>query len=171
MPMIDVTLPQGALTEDAKAELVERLTTALIHGEGAPDNDYVRAIAWCFLDERPAGAVNVGGRAIDRPLYRVVVTVPEGAPGVAGPLMLGNRNRMVRTMTEQVLAAEGTEYTDAEAARVWVQIREIQDGYWGATGEIGRMHDIATIAGALPEDQQTERGRRGRAALESAALV
>lgn len=171
MPMIDLTLPQGALSEDAKAKVVEQLTTSLIRFEGAPDNEYVRAIAWCFLDERPAGAIHVGGRAPGRPVYRLVLTVPEGAPGVSGPLLLGNRDLMVRTMTEHVLAAEGTPYSEAEAARVWVQIREIRDGYWGAMGEIGRMHDIATIAGALPEDQRTERGLRGRTALEAAALA
>jgi phenylpyruvate tautomerase PptA (4-oxalocrotonate tautomerase family) len=167
MPMIDVTLPEGALTEDAKSELVERLTATLIAAEGAPDNEYIRAITWCFVDERPAGSINVGGSAARRPVYRVVLTVPEGAPTLHGPLMLTNREKLVRQITEHVLEAEGTPYSDAEAGRVWVQMREIREGYWGGFGAIARMEDIATYAGLAPNGQPTERGERARAAFEA----
>ena len=60
MPMIDLTMPEGALADQAKAALVERLTATLIELEGAPDNEYVRASTWVFVDERPAGAIAVG---------------------------------------------------------------------------------------------------------------
>jgi phenylpyruvate tautomerase PptA (4-oxalocrotonate tautomerase family) len=168
MPMIDLTLPEGALSDDARSELVEQLTTTLIAGEGAPDNEYVRAITWCFVDERPAGAINVGGTPAERPIYRVTLTVPEGAPAVHGPLMLANRDKLVRDVTERVLEAEGTPYSDAEAARVWVQIREIGEGYWGGFGAIARMEDIATYAGLAPNGQPTARGERARAAHKAA---
>jgi phenylpyruvate tautomerase PptA (4-oxalocrotonate tautomerase family) len=167
MPMIDLTLPEGALTDEAKSELVERLTATLIAGEGAPDNEYVRAITWCFVDERPAPGINVGGSPAERPIYRVVLTVPEGAPTVHGPLMLANREKLVREVTEHVLEAEGTPYSDAEAGRVWVQMREIREGYWGGFGAIARMEDIATYAGVAPNGKPTERGERARAAHQA----
>ena len=44
MPMIDLTLPQGALAEDAKGRLVEELTAALLKWEGAPDTAFFRAL-------------------------------------------------------------------------------------------------------------------------------
>ena len=167
MPMIDLTVPEGALTEAAIAVLVEELTSALIEGEGAPDNEYVRAITWAFVDERPAGAIIVGGRHAQKPVYRVVFTVPEGAPGVHGPLMRTNRERLVRRVTKLVLDAEGTPFSPAEAQRVWVQIREIRDGHWGGFGELATMEDIATYAGASRHREPTERGERMRHAFEA----
>src|SRR5437763_319382 len=79
MPMIDLTLPQGALEEDAKGRLVEELTAALLKWEGAPGNELAASVAWTYVDERPAGAINVAGRPAQEPRYRVRVTVPEGA--------------------------------------------------------------------------------------------
>lgn len=170
MPMIDLTLEEGALTEEAKASLIGELTATLIELEGAPDNDYVRAISWCFVDQRPAGSIHVGGAPGARPVYRVVLTVPEGAPGLQGPLGAANRERLVKRITELVLNAEGTPATPVESGRVWVQIREIRDGFWGAFGEVARMEDIATYAGAPPAGGPTEKGERARAAFEEAEL-
>lgn len=45
MPMIDLTLPPGALDEAARSWLVDELLSALLRWEGAPD------------DERRAGLV------------------------------------------------------------------------------------------------------------------
>lgn len=168
MPMIDLTMPEGALADQAKAALVERLTATLIELEGAPDNEYVRAITWVFVDERPAGAIAVGGRPAERPVYRVQLTVPEGAPGVHGPPVAANRERLVEQVTEEVLAAEGSPATAAEAAQVWVQIREIPDGFWGGIGKVARIEDIATYAGVAPFGRPTAKGERAREAYEEA---
>jgi phenylpyruvate tautomerase PptA (4-oxalocrotonate tautomerase family) len=170
VPMIDLTLEEGALAEEAKASLARELTAAVIELEGAPDNQYVRAITWCFVDERRPGSVHVGGAPAARPVYRVVLTVPEGAPGIQGPLRAANRERLVARVTELVLSAEGTPMSPVEAGRVWVQIREIRDGFWGAFGEVVRMEDIATYAGAPPAGRATEKGERARAAYEEAQL-
>jgi phenylpyruvate tautomerase PptA (4-oxalocrotonate tautomerase family) len=167
MPMIDVTLQEGALTDEARDQLVRDLTTALIKHEGAPDNDYVRSVTWCFVDERPARAIAVGGDLDAAPVYRVTMTIPEGTPGLHGPLNEGRRLALVRDVTERVLAAEGTEPTKAEQRRVWVHIRELPDGFWGGFGEIAHMHDIAAYAsGESPVDPA--KGRRLRAAFDGA---
>jgi phenylpyruvate tautomerase PptA (4-oxalocrotonate tautomerase family) len=171
MPMIDVTLPAGLLTASAKDELASRLTAALLSAEGAPDTHYVRAIAWCFFDERPLGAIQVGGRPARVPVYRVVLTIPEGSPALSGPFRLVNRERLVHEVTEHVLAVEGTPYSDAEAARVWVALREIKEGYWGAVGGIGRLEDLAGVTGAPPDGTLTDNGDRVRAALDASALT
>lgn len=137
--MIDITTSPGALSDTAKATLAERLSGDLIELEGAQDNAFVRAITWCFIDE--CADIFVGGRRLDRPIYRVVVTVPEGV-GLCGPLGVENRRTLVRRVTEAVLGSEGTTATTVEAARVWVQIRQIADRHWGAFGELVAMPDI-----------------------------
>lgn len=169
MPMIDLTMIEGALDDDAKATLVEGLTAALIELEGAPDNEYVRAITWCFVDERPRVAINVAGAAASEPIYRIELTVPEGAPGVHGPLMEPRRTELVRRATELVLAAEGTEFSATEARRVWVQIKTIPDGHWGGFGELVRMTDIGAYAMGAEPGSKAERLRAAYEAGRSPA--
>ena len=150
MPMIDITLTQGALTKPALSKLVNDLTKALIDGEGAPDNEYTRFLTWCFVDERPPEAISVGGSNSSLPRYRVTLTVPEGAPKIPGPLMMKSRRALSKNATELVLDAEGSDYSFENISRVWVQIREIKEGYWGAFGDIATMNDIGTFVMGQP---------------------
>src|SRR5438105_1019365 len=80
MPMIDLTLPEGALPDDAKGRLVEELTTALLKWEGAPDNEVARSIAWTYVDERPAGAINVAGAPAQEPVFARTPRASIGSP-------------------------------------------------------------------------------------------
>jgi phenylpyruvate tautomerase PptA (4-oxalocrotonate tautomerase family) len=146
MPMFDLTLPAGALETPALTTLVEGLTSALLHWEGAPDNSVTRALSWGFVHELPEGAINVGGKPVELPIYRVVLTVPQGTPGIHGPLNEPRRNKLVREVTELVLAAEGVTDVEAHGWRVWCMTREQSDGFWGASGRIFRMTDIAAAA-------------------------
>ena len=160
MPLIDVTYPAGALTPEEKARLVEGLTGALIRCEGAPDNERTRAMTWVFVHELPAGAVHVAGTPVERPVYRVAVTVPEGTLlHGPGPFGTSARRDLVREVTDLVLAAEGGPKTDADRGRVYCTITEVTDGYWGAVGETITMADIASIAGREAETPLAARAR------------
>jgi phenylpyruvate tautomerase PptA (4-oxalocrotonate tautomerase family) len=147
MPMFDLTMPAGALDADARAKLVDDLAAMLLHWEGAPDNAATRALSWGFVHELPADCVNRGGKPSTLPIYRVFLTVPEGTPGLHGPLNAERRNGLAREVTECVLAAEGETDVDTHRHRVWCMIREQADGFWGAAGRIYTMNDdIAPIA-------------------------
>jgi phenylpyruvate tautomerase PptA (4-oxalocrotonate tautomerase family) len=140
MPMIELTLPEGALDKAAQDELMEKLTFALLRWEGAPDDsEAAKLISWGFVDERPADRVYQAGRPSPaQPLYRVKITVPEGA------LDDERKSGLVAEVTEHVLTAEGSDPKDAAAAmRVWAIIREVTDGNWGGAGRIFRLRDIA----------------------------
>jgi len=170
MPMIDLTLNENALSPEALENLVENLSRALIEGEGAPDNEYVRSLTWCFVDKRPDGAICIGGTSVSLPHYRITLTVPEGAPYIYGPLMLAKRRALSRIATELVLDAEGSDYSFENVRRVWVQIREIKEGYWGAFGDIANMNDIGTFSfGNPPVGHQTENGLKWREAFKNMA--
>jgi phenylpyruvate tautomerase PptA (4-oxalocrotonate tautomerase family) len=138
--MLDVTIPEGALSAEAERRLLSRLTDVLLEHEGAdPANPVVRAIAWVYL-HRPA-AVFVAGEPESEPHYRVVATVPQGQ------LDDERRAAMVAAVTEAVLdAEEGSRPRDA--SRVWVFPTEMPDGTWGAVGRIVRLADIVEFAGA-----------------------
>ena len=165
--MIDITMTEGSLSEPKLEELVENLTRALIRGEGAPDNKYVRSLTWCFVDKRPMRTVFVGGRLPPKPYYRIALTVPEGAPCIHGPLMKSSRQALSKKVTELVLDAEGAEHSFENFSRVWVQMREVANGFWGAFGDIAEMNDIGTFALGEPTiGHNTERGAYWRAEFD-----
>lgn len=163
MPQIEVHAPEGAISPEAKPKLIEGLTKLLLKMEGAPETPESLAITWCYVREYAPEDIAVGGKQLRYPIYRVVLTVPEGVTGFHGPAMKERREAMVRKTSELVLAAEGAEPTHANLGRVWVQIVEIADGFWGGFGEIAELMDIATYMGAPIVRNPTERGKRSRA--------
>jgi phenylpyruvate tautomerase PptA (4-oxalocrotonate tautomerase family) len=148
MPMIDLTVPRGVLSEDAKARLMATLTRTLLKWEGAaPGNAAAESIAWTFVHE-PA-LVTVAGQPATEPRYRVVVGVPQAT------LDDEAKAGLVADVTDQVLRAEangpeanGAQPGAADRGRVWVIINEITDGNWGSAGRIVRLADILAFAGA-----------------------
>jgi phenylpyruvate tautomerase PptA (4-oxalocrotonate tautomerase family) len=140
MPMIDVTLPEGAITGDARNELAEKLTTTLLHYEGAGDLPFARQITWIYFDERPAGSHYVAGVPAEDAHYRVLVTVPFGA------IKEDERKEgLVADLTRAVLDAAGLD--ESQSLRVWVFIHEVPDGHWGGAGRVFRLRDIAKLVG------------------------
>jgi phenylpyruvate tautomerase PptA (4-oxalocrotonate tautomerase family) len=138
MPMLDVTIPEGALPADAEQALLARLTDVLLEHEGAdPANPAVREIAWVFL-HRPA-AVYVAGAPAVAPRYRVVASVPQGQFDDE------RRQGMVAAVTEAVLDAEAGAHP-RDPMRVWVFASEVPEGTWGGAGRIVRLADIAGVA-------------------------
>jgi phenylpyruvate tautomerase PptA (4-oxalocrotonate tautomerase family) len=141
MPMIDLTLPKGALTEEAKAMLLKRLTTTVAKWEGIADDPRALQTIWAFLDERDPSAMTVGGEPVAAPRYRVRVTL------AAGALDDQRKAGLVADATQAVLEAEGAANEPANAARVWCHIHELPDGNWGAVGRIWRLRDVAELVG------------------------
>jgi phenylpyruvate tautomerase PptA (4-oxalocrotonate tautomerase family) len=136
MPMIQLTVPAGALTTEGRAAVQPALAAALLRWEGAPDTPLFRSLAWSYLHELPPGAQITGQD--DAPRFRVDVTVPQGA--------LSERRKagLVGEATSIVLGAAGL--TEAAAQRVWVLIHEQPDGTWGAGGSIVRYADVVAAA-------------------------
>ena len=136
MPMIRLTAPNGALTEQGRASVQRDLATVLLRWEGAPDTDFFRAQAWSYLDELPEGAQTTAGD--DEPRFLVRVTVPEGA------LSERRKQGLVQDATRVVLNAAGL--AQDQALRVWVLVNEQPDGTWGAGGSIIRYAELVALA-------------------------
>ena len=155
MPMIDVTIPEGALKPEAEERLIKELTDILITHEGfGADNKIAQSVTNVFL-HRPA-AVYVAGARSPTPRYRIVPTVPEGQYTDA------RRKALVKDVTDAVVRADGGKYEDV-APRVWVFPSEIPDGQWGSRGVIRRLPEIqAFIAGEHERKVGEERLARRR---------
>jgi phenylpyruvate tautomerase PptA (4-oxalocrotonate tautomerase family) len=159
MPMIDATIPEGALKPEVEAKLLKELTDILITHEGFDvGNRNAQSVSVVFL-HRPA-AVFVGGERSPAPRYRIVPTVPEGQYTDA------SRRALVKDVTEAVVRADGGKYEDV-APRVWVFPTEVPDGQWGSRGVIRCLPDIqAFIAGEHERkvgDERLARRRRVKA--------
>lgn len=133
MPMIDASIPAGALAAEAERRLFGELAEIWIRLEGFdPSSVAAREATWLFLT-RPA--VFVAGTPADRPRYPFVVSVPEGQYDDE------RRAAVVREMTAAVARAEGNDPSDV-SARVWIFPLEVPHGCWGGRGAVRRLPDI-----------------------------
>jgi phenylpyruvate tautomerase PptA (4-oxalocrotonate tautomerase family) len=147
MPMLDLYVPEGALTPEAEEALAGRITEILIRHEGFDPGDPVtRSVSWLFL-HRPA-TVYVGGSLADAPRYKIVPSVPEGQLDEAG------RAGVIAEITEAVLDAEDGAWP-RDPGRIWVFPTEVPEGHWGGRG---RITPLATILARLTGGD-TERAR------------
>jgi phenylpyruvate tautomerase PptA (4-oxalocrotonate tautomerase family) len=170
--MIELTTTKGALDDSAKQRLAGELSTIALELEAAPMADFgdaahMQALAFCFVNEQE---VFVGGQVHPKPIYRVTVTMPEGAPGLFGPLANRGRDKLVKRITAAVLAAEGSENTMVEAHRVWVHLRQITDGHWAGFGEVVTLRDIAAYS-LKTDEPQSNTGRWREAAMQSVGAI
>jgi phenylpyruvate tautomerase PptA (4-oxalocrotonate tautomerase family) len=138
MPLIEVTYPAGTFSSQARTELVDELTTAMLHAERAPDTEFFRTITWVDLHELPAEHMYAAGRPVSEPRFRVQATVPQGA------LSERRKAELVEEVTKRVLAAAGLSHADA--LRVWVLINEVPEGHWGAAGNVIRFEQLRQMA-------------------------
>jgi phenylpyruvate tautomerase PptA (4-oxalocrotonate tautomerase family) len=153
MPMMDLTYPAGALTAEARTELVDELTTILLRAERAPDTQFFRDIAWTYVHELPDGTVLAAGRPVTQPTFRLQVTIPDGA------LSDRRKEELVANATQAILAASGLEQKDA--LRVWVLIHEVPDGNWGAGAKVVQFAQLRQAA-----DREREQPGDGAAQFE-----
>ncbi|MEU0246075.1 tautomerase family protein [Streptomyces sp. NPDC006235] len=136
MPMIKLTVPTGALTDQGRTTVQRDLAAVLLRWEGAPDTAFFRAQAWSYLVELPEGAQTTAED--DAPRFLVEVVVPQGA--------LSERRKagLVAEATQTVLGAAGLGPEDTP--RVWVLVDEQPDGTWGAGGSVVRYADLVALA-------------------------
>ncbi|HEV2812184.1 MAG TPA: tautomerase family protein [Solirubrobacteraceae bacterium] len=140
MPIMDVTYPRGALSDDARDELIEELTTVLLRAERAPDTEFFRGVTWVFVHELPEGHVYTAGRPAEAPIFRIDTTTPQGA--------LSDRRRaeLVENATDAVKRAAGV--PDDELLRIFVLCHEVDEGSWGAAGQVVRFAALRETAAA-----------------------
>ena len=145
MPMLELTYPKGALSPDARADLLEELATKMLAAEKSPDTEFFRSITWVYANEIDPDAIAVGGRPGGEPRFRVAVTVPEGA--------LSDRRKgiLVDSFNQAVLKAAGL--PESEGLRVWTIINEITDGNWGAAGQQIRYQQLVELASGEREKE------------------
>lgn len=135
MPMIDATIPAGALTAQAEQQLLKDITDLVVgHELGDSSNERGQAASWIFL-HRPE--IYVAGKPAAMPRYRFVISVPEGQ-------FDPERRRLVTADITSAVARAEQKPADEVGGRIWVITAEIPDGTWGARGRVVKLPDILT---------------------------
>jgi phenylpyruvate tautomerase PptA (4-oxalocrotonate tautomerase family) len=146
LPVFELTYPKGALEPEARARLLEDLTTALLRAERAPDTEFFRNVTWSFVHELPAGSVLAAGQPVEKPTFKVDVTTPQGA--------LSDRRRAELVEAATRLVREAAGIPEEEALRVWVLMHEVAEGSWGAGGHVIRFEQLREAAKAERDKQE-----------------
>jgi phenylpyruvate tautomerase PptA (4-oxalocrotonate tautomerase family) len=146
VPVFEITYPKGALEPEARAELLEGLTTALLRAERAPDTEFFRNVTWSYVHELPTDSVLAAGKPVEQPTFKIDVTTPQGA------LSDRRREELVTEATRLVREAAGI--PDEEALRVWVLMHEVAEGSWGAGGQVIRFEQLRQIAKSQREETE-----------------
>jgi len=144
MPMMELTIPQGALSDDAKAKLPGEMAACLLRWEKAPDTEFFRSISWTHVHELPAEAIHTADGVAELPQAVVKVTTPQGA------LSDRRRGELTKELTQMILEATG--WDEEAALRIWILNREIDEGSWGAGGNIIRFEELKAAAKAEREE-------------------
>lgn len=118
---------------------MENVSKLLLKMEGAPEAPELLSVTFYYVRKYAQGDINIGGKPAPYPIYRVLLTAPEGVTGFHGRAMRERREAMVRKTSELVPAAEGAARTAANLGRFWVQIVEVADRFWGGFGKIAEL--------------------------------
>lgn len=138
MPLIDLTYPAGTFTPEARTALADELGVVLRRAERAPETQFFRDITWMNIHELPEGTVFAAGRPVEAPVFRVHVTVPDGA------LSERRKAEFIAEATRVISTAAGL--GEADGLRVWVLINEVPSGNWGAGGRVVTIDDLKGVA-------------------------
>ena len=60
MPLVQVRLVEGVFSEAQKAEMIRKLTDAMVEIEG----ENMRAVTWVVIDEVKSGHWGIGGKPV-----------------------------------------------------------------------------------------------------------
>lgn len=62
MPLVNIRVPEGSLSQEKKDRMIELVTDAVVEAEGV--GDAVRPITWVIIDEVKDGSWGAAGRAV-----------------------------------------------------------------------------------------------------------
>jgi phenylpyruvate tautomerase PptA (4-oxalocrotonate tautomerase family) len=153
VPIFELTYPEGALEPDARAHLLDELTTAILNAERAPDNGFFRGVTWGYVNELPAGSVVAAGKPVEQPTFKVDLTTPEGA--------LSDRRREEFVVEATRLVRDAAGIPEDEGLRVFVLMHEVPEGSWGAAGQVVRFQQLRELALAEREKEGEAVGSGG----------
>ncbi|MGW5780743.1 tautomerase family protein [Streptomyces sp. NPDC003863] len=131
MPLVEITVPEGALSEAAAEVLQQQVADSVLAAMELPRTEFFAAATWVYVREAAKGLATTGaGRP---PGVLVVVTPLEG-------FLTPERNEALAVeVTRHVHVATGPDTV------VWLVVNEIPEGNWAVNGGLTRRAKIDEI--------------------------
>jgi phenylpyruvate tautomerase PptA (4-oxalocrotonate tautomerase family) len=150
MPLVRVTMVEGSLNEDQRAQLADEMTGVLLLIEGGVDNPQGRSIAYVIFEEIAAKDWYVGGKVDDTYVYaggRFIfnVTVPQGSCNQ------DRKNAVHKAVNDALFKVLGVAPEGRAGSSAWVLINEVPEGHWGAMGRMVGIRRISQLAQMSPD--------------------
>ena len=137
MPIVDLTVAEGALEDQKRQELLDRVGRIAIVYEGLSGSKFAESFTWVYLHELPAANVTQVSGVPPKPLYRFVFTTLQ--------TLLDNesKHRLGEEVARAVYDIEGSKWDAKEAHnRVWVFYDDYRQGDWIVGGQINAIKDL-----------------------------
>ncbi len=137
MPIIDIEIPQGALKDNVKHQLPEKLGRIAIEYEGLSGSRFAQEFTWLYIHELPVTHVAQVSGELPKPIYRVTFTTLE-------TLLDDERKHMLGVdVAKAIYEAEGSKWNPEEAHnRVWTFFNDVRQGDWIAGSLINNIPDL-----------------------------
>jgi 4-oxalocrotonate tautomerase family enzyme len=154
MPFIEMYVTEGALDEQAKRTLHERVSRQVLEAEGIAsydESDLAKAITWMLIHEMPAGSWSVGGEVLgaeDEPRIVTRVAVPHGA------LNDKKRRDIVARVNAEIVSALGDVFTAPTKCFCLIEENQFSGG-----GRLVTFEDLVKLLDLqeMAEDRDDER--------------
>jgi len=137
MPIIDITMPENALSDQAKALLPEKLGQIALGYEGLKGSRFAEEFTWLYTHELPAKNVTQVAGPLQKPIYRIRFTTLE-------TLLDDERKKNLGVdVAHAIYELEGSQWNEQEAHnRIWVFFEDVRQGDWIAGAEVNNIPDL-----------------------------
>lgn len=145
MPVIDITIPEGALSAEAKQKLPETIGRIAIGYEGLSGSRFAEAFTWVYVHELPATHVTQVSGPPPKPIYRLVFTT------LTTLLDDERKKRLGTDVARAIYELEGSAWDAQEAYnRVWTFFDDVRQGDWIVGAQV---NSIATLRAAVEKER------------------
>ncbi len=137
MPIIDIIMPDNALTEEAKKELPTKLGNLALGYEGLKGSHFAEKFTWVYTHELPSTHVTQVAGPLQKPIYRIRFTTLQTLLDDESKKNLGI------DVAHAIYELEGSQWDEQEAHnRVWVFFEDVRQGDWMAGAEVNNIPDL-----------------------------
>src|SRR4051794_29643774 len=148
MPIIEMYVQEGALDEQTKRTLHERVGRQVLEVEGAQwdDSPLAQELTWMFIREQPPGGFSIGGKLLtgsDRPRFFTRISTPQGA------LDPERREAIAKWVHKEITEAIGVDPATVGPLDTLTWIDETCTVTGG--GRIVTFHDLMGLLGIDPD--------------------
>ncbi len=137
MPIIDVTVQEGALGAAELASLPEKLGHIALEHEGLAGSAFAERFTWIYVHEVPRANVTQVAGPPPKPLYRLRLTTLQ--------TLLDNDSkvRLGQALAKAIYELEDSPWNADEAHnRIWTFFEDVREGDWMAGDRINSTRAI-----------------------------